>query len=137
MPARFSPDPHTQRGSCPTSGDYTVLRASLNDNGSLSDIVRPYNMRYYGRSPPSERSQCVIIDVYSEGERPEFHFHNKSFPQKAPRVLGSDVERFVCVSVSSVCYLELNYPPCPSAVETEQRQTVSRRDSWPNSVRSH
>ena len=112
---------------------YTVLQASLNNNGSFSDIVRPDSMRYYSRSPPSERSQCVI-DVYSEGERPDCISIASLL---VPMVLGSDVERFVCVSRSSVCYLELNYPPCTSAAEIEQRQTVSRRDSWSTSLRSH
>ena len=91
-------------------------------------------MRYYGRSPPSERSQCVIIDVYSEGKRPDCISITSLL---VPRLLGSDVEPFVCESRSSVCYLDLNYLPCPSAAETEQRQTVSRRDSWPTSLRSH
>ena len=77
-------------------------------------------MRYYGPSPPSERSQCVIIDVYSEGERPDCISITSL---SVPRVLGSDVGRFVFVSRSSVCYLELHYPPCTSAAESEQRLT--------------
>ena len=128
---RFSPDLHTQCGCCPLTDDYTVPQASLNDSGSFSDILRPHSMRYYGPSPPSERSQCVIIDVYSEEERPDCISITSLL---VPRLLGSDVEPFVCVSRSSVCYLELNYLPCPSAAE---HQAVSRRDSWPTSLRSH